>query len=117
MKINAILAQNADYDRSQHDLDHRWLGEDTEWKHTVISISVPFHHHMAIPGSRSYLAGNLYHRSIVSVIWEWVTNNDRHFHYEPYELLWKSGNEAEEVQVHSELYTSAAFLSEHEKLL
>jgi len=44
-------------------------------------------------------------------------NNDRHFHYEPYELLWKSGNEAEEVQVHGELYTSAAFLAEHKKLL
>jgi hypothetical protein len=116
-KINAILAENADGDHSQHDSVHRWLGEDTGWKRTAISISVPFHHRMAIPGSRSYLAGDLYHRSIVSVIRERVTNDDKHFHYEPYELLWKSGDEAEEIRVHGELYTSAAFLSEHERLL
>jgi hypothetical protein len=116
-RINAILAENVDDDHSPHDLAHRWLGEDTGWKRTAISISVPFHHRMAIPGPRSYLAGDLYHRSIVSVIRERVTNDDRHFHYEPYELLWKSGDEAEEIRVHGELYTSAAFLSEHEKLL
>jgi hypothetical protein len=115
-KINANLAQNADND-NQHHSDHSWLGEDTGWKRTAISISVPFHRRMAIPGPRSYLAGDLYHRSIVSVIRERVSNDDRHFHYEPYELLWKCGDTAEEVRVHGELYTSAAFLSEHKKLL
>jgi hypothetical protein len=116
-RINAVLAESVGDNHSPHDLAHRWLGEDTGWKCTAISISVLFHHHMAILGPRSYLASNLYHRSIVSVIQEQVTNNDRHFHYEPYELLWKSSSEAEEIRVHGELYTSAAFLLEHKKLL
>ena len=114
--INSILTKNAD-DDDQRSSDHRWLGEDTGWKRTAISISVPFHHRMAIPGPQSFLTGDLYHRSIVSVIRERVTNDDRHFHYEPYELLWKCNDEAEEVRVHGELYTSAAFLSEHKQLL
>src|ERR1700733_10553912 len=29
------------------------------------------------------------------------------------ELLWKSSKDAEEIRIHSELYTSATFLSEH----
>lgn len=113
-KINAILAHNAE-DDNQH--DHEWLGEDTGWKRSAISINVPFHRRMAAPGIQSYLAGELYHRSIVSVIRERVTNNDEHFHYEPYEQLWKCAEDAEEVRIHGELYTSAAFLSEHKKLL
>jgi hypothetical protein len=115
-KINVVLAENVD-DDDHCSSDHRWLGDDIGWKHTAISISVPFHHHMSILGPQSYLAGDLYHRSIVSAIKERVTNDDRHFHYEPYELLWKCSDEAEEVRVHGELYTSAAFLSEHKALL
>jgi hypothetical protein len=113
-KANAVLASNpGDRDRN----DHEWLAEDKGWNCTAISIRVPFHRRMAVPGPQRYLAGQLYHRSIVSVIQERVKNDDKDFHYEPYELLWKSTNDAEEVRVHGELYTSAAFLSEHKKLL
>jgi hypothetical protein len=85
-EANAILAHNTEDD---DETIQNWLGEDTGWKCTTISINVPFHHHMATPGSQSYLAGELYHRSIVSVIRERVSNDDTHFHYDPYELLWK----------------------------
>jgi hypothetical protein len=114
--MNAILACNTE-DDSANPNDHEWLGEDTGWKRTPISITVLFHHCMAVPGSQSYLAGELYHRSIVSAIHERVTNDDKHFHYEPYKLLWKCAEDATEVRIHGELYTSAAFLSEHKKLL
>lgn len=114
-KINTILAHNAEDGGDQS--DHEWLGEDTGWKRTAIHISVPFHSRMAVPGPQNYLAGELYHRSIISVIWERLTNDDKHFHYEPYELLWKRNEDAEEVRIHGELYTSSAFLSEHKKLL
>ena len=107
-KINATLAENAN-DGDDRCSDHRSFREDDGWKRTAISINVPFHHRMAVPGPQSHFAGDLYHRSIVSVIREWVTSNDRDFHYEPYELLWKHNDEAEEVRVHGELYTSAAF--------
>jgi hypothetical protein len=113
-KINASLACNAEEDDQD---DHKWLGEDTGWKCTPISITIPFHHCMAVPDSQSYVAGKLHHQSIVSVICERVTNDNVHFHYEPYELLWRCDEDAEEVQIHSELYTSASFLSEHKKLL
>jgi hypothetical protein len=114
-KINTILAHNGD--DNDTDFSREWLGEDMGWKRTAISISVPFHRRMAVPGSKSYLAGALYHRSIVSVIRERLTNDDKHFHYEPYEQLWKGNDDAEEVRIHGELYTSNAFLSEHKKLL
>jgi Plavaka transposase len=113
-KINTILASNAgDSDPN----DYEWLGEDKGWNCTAFSIRVPFHRRMAIPGPQRYLAGELYHRSIVSVIRERVKSDDTYFHYEPYELLWKSTSDAEEVRIHGELYTSAIFLSEHKKLL
>jgi Plavaka transposase len=112
-EINAILAHNAE-DDNQDVQD--WLGQDTGWKRTAISINVPFHHRMATPGTQSYLAGELFHRSIVSVIRERVSSDDTHFHYDPYELLWKSTSDAEEVRIHGELYNSAAFLFEHKKL-
>jgi hypothetical protein len=112
-KIDTVLANNAgDDDPSNH-----WLGEDKGWNCTAISILVPFHRRMAIPGPQRYLAGELYHRSIISVIRERVTNDDKDFHYEPHELLWKSSKDAEEIRIHGELYTSATFLSEHKKLL
>jgi hypothetical protein len=113
-KINSVLAFNKEDDDQN---DHEWLGEDMGWKHMAITINVPFHRRMTAPGLQPYLAGELYHRSIISVIRERVTNDDEHFHYEPYQLMWKSSDDADEVQVHGELYTSAAFLSEHEKLL
>jgi hypothetical protein len=113
-KIDAALARNAEEDDQN---DREWLGEDTGWKCTPISITIPFHRRMAVPGSQSYVAGELHHRSIVSVIRERVTNDDVHFHYEPYELLWRRDEGAEEVRIHGELYTSASFLSEHKKLL
>lgn len=113
-KINKILSHN---EEDACLTDREWLGEDNGWKRTTISINVPFHYRMSKPGSQTYLAGELYHRSIVSVIRERVTNNDKHFHYEPYELLWKCSEDEEEVRVHGELYTSASFLSEHEALL
>lgn len=40
----------------------------------------------------------------------------RHFHYEPFELLWKPGITSTNVRVSGELYTSPAFLDAHRKL-
>jgi hypothetical protein len=59
-KMNTILVCNTEDDLIDLN-DYKWLGEDTGWKHTAISINVPFHRHMTVPGSQSYLAGKLYH--------------------------------------------------------
>ena len=113
--INKCLAGNGS---GQAETNPEWLSKDAGWMRTTVSISVPFHRRMAIPGPQRFIVGELYHRSIVAVIRERVSlTSDEGFHYEPYELLWKSADEGAEVRVHGELYTSAAFISEHKKLL
>jgi hypothetical protein len=113
-KINVKLASN-DFDLpSGHAEDGEWMDEDAGWRRTPITISVPFHSRTAKPGSQDYVAGLLYHRSLVSVIREKLANplDDQHFHYDPFELFWRR-KDSENVRVHGELYTSSAFLDAH----
>jgi hypothetical protein len=126
-RINSMLGVN-DFDEDSDgcendsvlddDEDAEWMDEDAGWKRTPISISVPFHHRLENPGPKEYLVGDLYHRSLVSVIREKLSKpqGDRDFHYEPFELFWKPTDEAAETQVHGELYTSPAFLEAHHEL-
>jgi hypothetical protein len=131
-KIDALLAKNdfdADGDRHQvihgcvteegDDLaDSGWMDEDPGWQKTPVSISVPFHSRLKNPGPKEYLVGDLYHQSLVSVIREKLQNarDNRNFHYEPFELLWKPTEESVETRVHGELYTTPAFLEAHRTL-
>jgi len=117
-KIDAALGHN-DFDGVPKDNSQpAWMDHDAGWKQTPISISVPFNHRATVPGPKEYVVGDLYHRSLVSVILEklWQPQDDQHFHYEPFEVLWQPTNSATEVQVHGELYTSPAFLDAHHEL-
>jgi hypothetical protein len=115
-EINTLLAANKGDDYLE---DDQWLGEDTGWTRTAISIRVPFHSRMKIPGPQRYLAGELYHRSIIAVIRERLSRSLENFHFQPYELLWKSSDREvdPDIRIHGELYTSAAFLTAHKTLL
>jgi Plavaka transposase len=116
--IDAKLAAN-DFDRSPAiDDDAQWMDENDGWQRTPISILVPFHHRTKKPGPQSFLVGDFYHRSIVSVIREKLANahDVRHFHYEPFELIWQPSDSHSNVRVHGELYTSPAFLEAHREL-
>lgn len=95
-----------------------WEDQDAGWKRTPITLEIPFHQRMKSPGSQTRLVGELYHRSIISVIREKLANatDDKNFHYEPYELTWCPTPERGDVRVHGELYTSPAFLTAHRKL-
>jgi hypothetical protein len=97
---------------------HEWKDEDAGWKRTPIAIDIPFHHRMKNPGTQRKVVFDLYHRSIVSVIRERLTNPtyDAKFHYEPYEYLWKPTEDSDEVRVYGELYTSPAFHDAHRDL-
>jgi hypothetical protein len=66
-------------------------------------------------GPLAHIAVDFYHRSLVSVIREKLSNHsdDQQFHYKPYELFWKPTKDSVEVRVHGELYTSAAFRKIH----
>jgi hypothetical protein len=111
--INTALGAN-NFDHHENE----WSDEDAGWERTQISITIPFHHRMKNPGAQSHVIFELYHRSLVSVIREKLADrtDDEHFHYEPYDLLWKPHAESDQVRVHGELYTSSAFQNAHSQL-
>jgi hypothetical protein len=112
--INKTLGL-ADFD----DEGGEWEDEDAGWKRTPIAIDVPFHRQMkSSEGWRRHVVGHLHHRSIVSVIKEKLANpaDNKHFHYEPHELLWKPTLESTETRVHGEVYTSPSFTRAHQTL-
>lgn len=118
-KIDAKLAGNPfDGTGSATEEHEGWITEDAGWHRTPISISVPFHSRTKAPGPKEYYVGDLYHRPLVDVIREKLTNPSdvRHFHYEPYELLWNPTSTSKGVRVHGELYTSPAFLDADREL-
>lgn len=122
--IDRVLARNkfddeGNMEDADSDVDAEWLDEDAGWNRTPINISVPFHNRAKHPGPKNYYAGDLYHRSIVSVIREKLANpvHNQQFHYEPFELIWRpTGESTGGTRVYGELYTSQAFLDAHRQL-
>jgi len=112
--INAKLG-NSDTDG---DAEKEWLDVDAGWRKTRVEITVPFHSRMNTPGSQQYVGADLYHRSLVDVITERISDphTSAQFHMEPYELLWKRSDQHREVKMHGELYTSDAFREAHQAL-
>lgn len=98
--------------------DGEWTDVDAGWIKSPIQITVPFHNRTALPGSHAYMGGDLYHRSLVDVISERVSDAHaaQRFHMEPYELTWTPYPGSYQIPVHGELYTSSAFLETHRKL-
>ncbi|KAF7985138.1 hypothetical protein HWV62_7692 [Athelia sp. TMB] len=110
-KINNILASDS--------TEVEWLDEVAGWTRTPIKIMVPFHQRTSSPGQKPYIAGDLFHRSLVSVLREKFTDpeNAQGLHYEPFELFWQPGDEGTKTRVHGELYTSRSFAREHQQLM
>lgn len=115
-RINAVLGG------TQADDDDDWVdAADEGWKVSQIKINVPFHVGTKHPGTKIFEGVHLYHRSLVAVMKERISDPHyfRHFHIEPYKLLWQSSTSAgrREIRVHGEVYTSRAFLRAHAELL
>jgi hypothetical protein len=102
-KINSQLGANADAEGRDE-----WEDEDAGWRKTQVTIEVPFSRTTSQPDARPYIAADLYHRSLVSVIREKLANtqDDELFHYEPYQLQWCAPHLEHEVNIQGELYTS-----------
>jgi hypothetical protein len=100
--------------------DSEWMDVefDPTWTRTPVEIQVPLHSRSADPGLKTYTFPDFYHRSIISIIKEKLTNVQefRHFHLEPFELHWQPEPSAKPVQVYGELYTSPAFFEAHQNL-
>lgn len=111
-KINAALVDDS--------LDNNeWEDDTAGWKKTPVTINVPFPAKSVNPGPKDYTLDHFYHRSLVSVIREKLSNStdDQHFHYEPYELRWKpADHSALDGRVQGELYTSPEFEQVHQTL-
>lgn len=117
--LHRLLGQNEfDTTKTKEEEDWEWTDEDAGWRKTDISIDVPFNRGMKHPGVRQFIVKDFYHRSLVSVIREKLSNprDDAQFHYEPYELHWQPDAARPDIRVQGELYTSPAFLREHQKL-
>ncbi|KAG2737156.1 hypothetical protein P692DRAFT_20670015, partial [Suillus brevipes Sb2] len=112
--INSMLGVN-EYDEGDED---EWHDEDAGWKRTPVSIEVPFSRTTEIPGPRVYEAAHLYHRSLVSVLREKLSNSrdNKLFHYEPYQLRWNPEHLDAEMSIHGDLYTSPVFHEAHMEL-
>ena len=121
-KIDATLGSNEFDGKTIADGDgNEWTDEDAVWKKSTVKISVPFHSRgrsAKNPGPKDYTVGDLYHRSLVSVIREKISNaqDNPQFHYEPFELLWQRDNHDNPLRVYSELYTSSAYLTAHQEV-
>ena len=112
-KINSQLSA------SIHDEERdEWEDEVAGWRKTQVTIEVPFSRTTAQPDARPYIAADLYHRSLVSVIREKLSTaeDDELFHYEPYQLRWSASHLPREVTIQGELYTSPAFMDAYSEL-
>jgi hypothetical protein len=110
-QINSQLGEN-EFDEGDGE---EWEDEDAGWKRTLVSIQVPFARTTETPGPRIYPATELYHRSLVAVMWEKLANicDSQLFHYEPYQLHWNPPHLDAEVSIYGDLYTSPAFFDAH----
>jgi hypothetical protein len=91
-----------------------WLEDDAGWHWSCVKIQVPFHCLAKKPGPHEYTVMDFYHKSLVSVIKEKISNKKDapYFHYDPYELYWQCPGMPEPIQLYGELYTSSAFNSQ-----
>lgn len=112
-RINSQLGASVDIEGRDE-----WEDEDAGWRKTQVTIEVPFSRTTPQPGARPYIAADIYHRSLVSVIREKLANtlDDELFHYEPYQLQWCAPHLEHEVNIQGELYTSPAFMDAHRAL-
>lgn len=117
-KLGANSFDNTDTSTNDNDDSDSWLDDDASWIKSPITISVPFHKRAKHPGAKDFYVGDLYHRSLTSVIRERLTNpqDAQLFHYEPFELLWQPDLAGPETRVHGEIYTSPQFLKAHSDL-
>jgi Plavaka transposase len=107
------------------DDQQEWMdeNEDVGWMRTPVTISVPFHLRRGAPsdpkaGPKDFVIPGFYHRSLISIIREKLSHpsNTSLFHFEPYELTWKTRDDQEPIRVYGEIYTSPAFVDAHRKL-
>jgi hypothetical protein len=79
---------------------------------------VPFLCTTAVPGPWLYHTADLYHCSIIDILWEKLASiqDDKLFHYELYQLRWTPPHLDTEVSIYGDLYMSMTFHKAHSDL-
>ncbi|KAG6904976.1 hypothetical protein DXG01_005858 [Tephrocybe rancida] len=111
-KINTQLGLN-DWD------DDKWKDADAGWRTSSIAIQIPFHRFTLTKGAREFIIKNFYRRPLVSVIREKLAlkkEDMRHFHLEPFDLIWRKGGVKDPVRLYGEIYMSPSFAEAHRAL-
>jgi hypothetical protein len=103
--------------------DGEWMDDNPGWERTSVSILVPLQPRRGTSldcsaGPKEFKLDDFYHRNLVSVIREKLSNatDDDLFHYEPYVLKWQPGASSTPVNVYGELYASQAFIEANREL-
>jgi Plavaka transposase len=88
------------------------------WSIAEVNLEVPFPNRGQGRRVKTFKAGVLHHRSIVSVIKEKMADPMEflHRHYQPYEHMWQPCPQREPIRIYGELYTSNEFLSAQDKV-
>jgi hypothetical protein len=85
---------------SSEDFDDESSGfDDATWIRTTVEIEVPFHQCTTNPGPKIFSIPNFFHRNVVSIMKEKLTNikDFWHFHLEPFELHWQPGEATKSI--------------------
>ena len=109
---------NTQLGQEELDQEEEWSDIDAGWQRSSVTLLAPFHRRTANPGPKSQQVSDFYHRSVVSILREKLSNEDefQHFHLEPYELLWQTASMEHPIRVQGELYSSPAFIEAHKEL-
>ena len=77
--------QDIQWDRINKELatddEGEWLDQDAGWTWMPISVSVPYQPRRGVPSEpeaspQNYVVGDLYHRKLVSIIWEKLSGSN-----------------------------------------
>jgi hypothetical protein len=105
-------------DEQDHEPQSRFSAEDG-WIETTVNISLP------VDGTRfpseadapQFAVPGLFYRPLMEVIRAALHDTAaEHFHIFPFQTFWKPSPDSNRERIFSELYTSDAFIAEHEKL-
>ncbi|THH05402.1 hypothetical protein EW146_g9914 [Bondarzewia mesenterica] len=90
----------------------------TGWHETSVEICVPDGRKHAAEGDNpKFHISGLYYRNLLDVIKDAVADtSSRLFHWFPFKTFWQHSPTAEKTRIIDEVYSSDAFLEEHEKI-
>ena len=105
-------------DKQDDEPQSRFSAEDG-WIETTVNISLPADgiRHSSEADAPQFAVPGLFYRPLLEVIRAALHDTAaEHFHIFPFETYWNPSSNSSSERIYTELYTSDAFITEHEKL-